>query len=311
MALFFFLIGIEVRTEIREGELSSLRLAALPIAAAIGGMIVPAIAYITLNAGTPALRGWAIPIATDIAFALGVLALLRKREPKGARPFLAALAIIDDIGAIAVIAIFYTATISPPALIAATLTLGLLLLLTRVGVESLIPYTLLGLGLWIAILYSGIHTTIAGVLLAFAIPGRSGAEGGPAARAESLLERPVAFLVLPLFALANAGVQIRGAGGDPQTTKVLLGTTIGLLIGKPVGIVAAAALALRLGAERPGEIEGRSILGASFLAGIGFTMSIFIAGLAFEQRTHLSAAKLGILAAAPIAAIAGYLTLRR
>jgi NhaA family Na+:H+ antiporter len=354
MAIFFFLVGLEIKREILVGELASLRQAALPLAAAAGGMAAPAAIYTIFNAGTPAAHGWGIPMATDIAFALGVLALLGSRVPPGLRVFLAALAIVDDLGAVIVIAFFYTEHISWTALGIGLGTFIALLALNRLGLRNALIYITLGLVLWVAFLLSGIHATIAGVLLALAVPSRTRTDatafidlaqtdleeftlaGGigkaaqlnesqqtalqalesateemlaPLQRIETALAGWVAYGIVPLFALANAGVILAGGVGPPYTWRVFLGTAAGLLLGKPIGIIAASWIAATAGAAKPTGIHWRHIFGASLLGGIGFTMAIFIANLAFTTPHLLPAAKIGILVASPLAGLAGLLVL--
>lgn len=356
MAVFFFMVGLEIKREMLVGELSSLRQAALPIAAAIGGMVVPAALYAALNAGGPGAAGWGIPMATDIAFALGILALLGNRVPLALKVFLAALAIVDDIGAVLVIAIFSTATISWASLGVAAVVLALLLSINRAGARHPAPYALLGVVLWGAFLQSGVHATIAGVLLAMTIPARTridqeefarqvragvagfeqasgpgtsvltnsaqqevihhiedACEGAqsPLMRLEHGLHGIVAFGIMPLFALANAGVRIGGDLAGTFAGPVPLGIMAGLVLGKPLGITLASWLVVRSGvAVLPGGTTWRIIHGTSWLAGIGFTMSLFIAGLAFPDAGLVDASKLGILAASVIAGLVGWALLR-
>lgn len=356
MAVFFFMVGLEIKREIIVGELASPKQAALPIAAAVGGMVVPALVFVAFNAGTPELRGWGIPMATDIAFALGVLALLGSRAPTGLKIFLAALAIVDDLGAVLVIALFYSAGIDWTALLFAAITFIVLLGAGRGGVRRPSVYTALGVVLWYFFLKSGVHATIAGVLLAITIPSRTrinvqdfvgqargylqefeadGLRPDPAhpltTRQEYALERLeeaaesvqspllsiehalvpwVAFGIMPLFALANAGVALEADVIAGVGSPVVLGISLGLLLGKPVGVALFAWLAIRLGlAGFPAGVRGMHLVGVGILAGIGFTMSLFIADLAFEGTT-LELAKVGVLAASTVAGVAGYLLLR-
>ena len=355
MVVFFLLVGLEIKREMAVGELASPRQAALPIVAAIGGMVIPAVLYALLNRDGAGASGWGIPMATDIAFALGVLALLGPRIPLGIRVFLAALAIVDDSGAVLVIAIFYTSSIDWNALAAAAMCLGLLIAFNRSKVRALTPYLVTGVALWYFFLRSGIHSTIAGVLLAMTIPTRTrinAAEFSTAARAlldefeasetgdllvitskrqqESLhgldvaldgvnapllklehgLHGVVAFGIIPLFALANAGVRLSGAG-QALGNLVAVGIALGLVVGKTVGISLFSALAVRLGlASLPSGVTWRHVLGAACLGGIGFTMSLFIAGLAFGESATLDVAKIGILVASSISGTIGYLVLR-
>ncbi len=312
MALFFLLVGLEIKREMRCGELASLRKSALPIAAAAGGMIVPALLYAALNGGGIGARGWGIPMATDIAFALGIAALLGPRVPVSLKVFLAAVAIVDDIGAVLVIAIFYTASIAWASLGVVAALVIVLVLLNRAGVRHPAPYVLAGVVLWVAVLSSGIHATIAGVLLALTIPASApDAESSLLEKLEHALGTPVAFLVVPLFALANASVRIGGAVSSGPSATVLAGIVVGLVLGKPLGISLAAWLAVRMRiATLPDGVSWRMLRGVSWLGGIGFTMSLFIGALAFTDEVLLDAAKIGVLLASCAAAFMGWLMLR-
>jgi NhaA family Na+:H+ antiporter len=356
MAVFFFVVGLEIKREILVGELASPRQAALPIAAALGGMLVPAALYFIINAGTESAAGWGIPMATDIAFALGVLALLGNRVPLALKVFLTALAIVDDIGAVLVIALFYTAEISLTSLLIGAVFLVCLVIANLAGARHPLIYALLGIGLWLAFLKSGVHATVAGVLLAMTIPSkapintdeflsrsramlddfeRTGESGDsvmtnaarqaalhtlertceqvatPMQRLEHALHSWVSFAIMPVFALANAGVSISGEFLATLTSRVSLGVALGLIIGKQVGILLFSWLAVRSRlAVLPHTVTWRQIYGAGWLGGIGFTMSLFIAGLAFVDASLLSAAKVGILTASTIAGIIGWLLLR-
>lgn len=309
MAVFFFLVGLEIKRELLVGELASARHAALPIAAAAGGMIVPALLYAACNATAPGMRGWGIPMATDIAFALGVVALLGSRVPPGLKVFLAALAIVDDIGAVLVIAVFYSSGIVWPALGAGAALLLVCVLANRFGLRHVGIYALLGLMLWATFLASGVHATVAGVLLAMTIPS------GLLLRWQRGLHWPVAFLIMPLFALSNAGVRLVGNGDAWMPDgggRVVTGVVLGLLLGKPLGITLAAWLAVRTGvAALPEGATWRALHGVSWLGGIGFTMSLFIAGLAFEGTALLAPAKVGIFGGSVAAGIVGWLVLSR
>lgn len=318
MAIFFLLIGLEIKRELVTGELASPRRAALPLVAALGGAIVPALIYLAFNVGGSGAAGWGIPMATDPAFALGMLALLGRRIPLALRVFLTALAIVDDVVAVLVIAVVYAGGLSWPHLrIGAAILVGLVLA-GRLGFHITLVYVVLGLGLWLVFLESGVHTSIAGVLLALTLPVRTalgasgGVEGSLLARWEHGLAPWVAFGIVPIFALANAGVAL---GEDVLTTltePVALGVLIGLVLGKQLGIVLATWLAIRLRlAVLPGTVTWRHLYGASWLAGIGFTTSLFIAGLAFGDGTLLGQAKIGILVAALVAGGGGWVTLRR
>jgi Na+:H+ antiporter, NhaA family len=353
MAVFFLLIGLEIKRELLVGELASVNKAALPIACAIGGMIVPATVYWMFNMSGFGARGWGIPMATDIAFALGALALIAPDAPVGARVFLMALAIVDDMGAVLVIAIFYSHAVAWSALAGAAAMLLVLIGFNAMGVRHLWPYLLAGIALWYFVHESGVHATVAGVALAFTIPTHTrinavefsrkarafldrfdrtesgdflvltskgqqealfalerASEGvtAPILRLEHALHNFSAFVVMPLFAFANAGVRI---GGPFEHAEVTLGALLGLIIGKPLGITAAAFGAVKSGiAQLPGGVRWASLLGYACLAGIGFTMSLFIAMLAFDQTALVDAAKLGILAGSLLAGIAGAIILK-
>ena len=339
------------------GELASRRTAALPIAAAVGGMVVPAAIYAALNARGPGAAGWGVPMATDIAFALGILALLGDRVPSGIRVFLAALAIADDLGAVLVIALFYTSALNLSALAGAGVALLALFALNRAGARRPLSFALLGVVLWLFVLASGVHATIAGVLLALMIPARTrineqeflahaeesladfraadepgttvltnrghqaalqslesaaDAAQAPLQRMENALHGVVAFVIMPIFALANAGVALGSGAVEALRSPIALGIAFGLLLGKPIGITFASYVAVRAGAaDLPSGVQWRHVHGAGWLGGIGFTMSLFIAGLAFGDAAMLDTAKLGILGASIIAGIVGYMLLRR
>ncbi len=312
MALFFFLIGLEVKREIVTGQLRSWKQASLPVYAALGGMIVPALVYVAINAGSPEnIRGWAIPAATDIAFALGLLALLGSRVPVALKALLLAIAIIDDIGAIAIIALFYTENMNLGALALALVPAAGMLLLNRTRVARTIPYFLLGAFLWICVLKSGVHATLAGVVTAMFVPIATGDEQ-PLERLEHALHPWVAFLILPIFAFANAGVSFAGGGLDVLFAPLSLGIAAGLVIGKQVGISGACWLAVKTGmATLPPGIGLRHVYGLSCLAGIGFTMSLFIGNLAFADPGSIAAVKLGVLSGSVVAAIVGVIVLTR
>lgn len=356
MAIFFFVVGLEIKREVLVGELSSPKAAALAVAAAFGGMVVPAALYTLLNAGTDGASGWGIPMATDIAFALGVLALLGSRAPLALKVFLTALAIVDDLGAVLVIALFYTAEISWGALGAGAGVLVALVAANRLRIQRPAVYVVLGIALWVAFLKSGIHATVAGVLLALTIPARRRldtheflARGNellrvfardvrpgktepstdqrdalhalevtcrhaetPLIRMEHALHGWVAFLIIPLFALANAGVALGGDLGAAFGNRVTLGIVLGLFVGKQIGVTGFAWLAVRLGwAALPAGVTWRQIYGVSFLCGIGFTMSLFIANLAFAEAALLDSAKVGILTASLVAGLGGWFMLTR
>jgi len=315
MAIFFFLMGLEIKRELVVGELATLRRAALPLAAAVGGMLAPALLYASLNARGPGASGWAVPMETDIAFALGVLALLGPRVPVGLKIFLTALAIIDDLAGIAVIAIYYTASIEWVHLVVAAGLLAVAVVMSRVGVRQPLWYLIVALLLWWSVLSSGVHATVVGILLAMIVPARAaageGAERSPLERLEHGIAPWVAFLIMPIFALSNAGVPLAGSAGALAESGVAAGVALGLLVGKPVGITAASWLAVRAGvAELPSGVSWRVLHGAGWLGGIGFTMALFIAGLAFHGTALLAPAKLAILGASVIAAVVGWTILR-
>ena len=309
MAVFFFLVGLEIKREVLAGELASVKQASLPVVAAVGGMLVPALIYGALNHADPvALRGWAIPTATDIAFALGILMLLGPRVPASLKIFLTAVAIIDDLGAIIVIALFYTAQLSLPMLLAAGGGIVLLFLLNRARVTYIGPYVLIGLVVWVCVLKSGVHATLAGVVTAMAIPLRDQAGGSPLETAEHALHPWVAFAVLPMFAFANAGVSLEGVSLATLAQGIPLGIALGLVLGKAVGVFGAAWLLMRFGgASLPAGAGTRQFFGVCVLCGIGFTMSLFIGGLAFagQGAAYETQVKLGVLGGSLIAGLIG------
>ena len=356
MAVFFLVVGLEIKREVLVGELSSARNAALPVAAALGGALVPALIYLAINAGTEGSAGWGIPMATDIAFALGVLALLGEGAPVGLKVFLTALAIVDDIVAVLVIALFYTSEIAWGALGVGAVFLGALILANLLGVDRTLVYAVLGAGLWLCFLLSGVHATIAGVLLALTVPAVSFMDPGafldrsryvldrfekagekgenvlanderqaalhalnhaayklepPLHELEHALNPWVVFAVMPLFALANAGVQLGGGIVEALTSPVALGIVLGLVVGKQLGITLFAWLAVRSGlSELPEGMGWRHVYGAGWLAGIGFTMSLFITDLAFSEDSLVEAAKVGILCSSVVAGVVGWTILR-
>jgi NhaA family Na+:H+ antiporter len=320
MAVFFFLIGMELKREVVEGHLSSLRQASLPAFAAVGGMLVPAAFYAAFNWGdTIAMEGWAIPTATDIAFALGVLSLLGKRVPPALKAFLLSVAIFDDLGAIIVIALFYTAKLSSLALVFAAVFIVCLAGLNRLGVARPAPYILVGILLWVAVLKSGVHGTLAGVVLAMFIPLRGPGSEEAKTRESLLLDLEqalhpwVAFGVLPAFAFANAGVSITEVSIDDALHPVPLGIVTGLFFGKQIGVLALCWIATRLRmASLPEGVGWWQLHGAALLCGIGFTMSLFIASLAFEQgnAAYFGLERLGILAGSLVSGLLGYVVLR-
>ena len=355
MAIFFLLVGLEIKREVLSGELASKKKAALPVAAAIGGMALPALIYAAINAGSPTINGWGVPMATDIAFALGIIILLGKRVPVALKVFLVAVAIVDDLGAVLVIAFFYTSKLSLGALGAAGLFLAAMVIANRLGVRRLTIYCILGVGLWVAFLKSGIHATLAGVLMAMTIPstrkispqafmevgknamykymGATKADQKdlnhkqehaihdiehaskkvtpPALRLEHALHGLVAFFIMPVFAFANAGVSFVGIDlAASITSKVTLGIVLGLVLGKQIGVFGFSWLAIKTGiAEMPARTTWKQIYGVSLLSGIGFTMSLFIASLAFGNGEALDLAKLGILVASLTCGIGGWFVL--
>ncbi|MBE0621461.1 MAG: Na+/H+ antiporter NhaA [Burkholderiales bacterium] len=317
MAVFFFLVGLELKREVLQGELSTVRQAFLPVAAAIGGIAGPAAIYAVLNAGDPvAARGWAIPAATDIAFALGVLALLGDRVPRGLKIFLLSVAIVDDVGAILIIALFYSSAPPPITLAIAGAALGVLIMLNRSGVTRISPYLLVGLVLWAAVLKSGVHATLAGVLLALTIPLRTrGKEGeAPALQLERDLHPPVVFGILPLFAFANAGVSFDNMQFADLAHSVPLGITAGLFLGKQIGVMLVVIPLVAMGLARlPSGANWASFYGVALITGIGFTMSLFIGSLAFKEEFAAQLPvdeRVGILLGSALSAVAGYLVLR-
>jgi len=311
MAIFFLLIGLELEREIYQGELSNIKDALLPIFGAIGGIIVPAGLFLLFNFGTTTQSGAGIPMATDIAFALGILALLGSRVPTSLKVFLTALAVIDDLGAIIIIAIFYTKTLLLTNLFIALGIFALLLVFNRMKVRNLIPYLIGGIAMWYFMLHSGVHATITGVLLAFAIPFGNGGEKSTSYILQHFLHKPVAFIILPIFALANTAIVFSGNLSQILTENYSLGIALGLIIGKPLGIFMLVFLTVAFGlCKLPVDLNWKSIMGVGFLAGIGFTMSIFITLLAFEEEAIINNAKLVILISSLIAGIIGFIFLK-
>lgn len=313
MAIFFLMIGLEVRREMTDGSLATWPQRTLPLAAALGGMVAPAAIFVAINYGDPvAIDGWAVPVATDIAFALGILALVGDRVPSALKVFLLALAIFDDLGAILIIALFYSRDLSAISLGLAALTLLVLLAMRRFGVKDIVAYMLVGLALWLFVLNSGVHATLAGVVLAFAIPydGKTSS----AYTLERALHTWVSFLILPIFAFANAGVKLAGLQLSDLGRPVTLGVILGLLIGKQIGIFAFSWLAVATGlVKRPEGASWLQLYGVATLCGVGFTMSLFVGSLAFEhlpQPELLTANRLGILVGSGIAGLMGYVLLR-
>ncbi len=318
MAVFFFVVGLEIKREWLDGRLAGWDRRVLPILAAVAGMVVPAMVFLAVTRGTPGLAaGWAIPAATDIAFALGVLALLGKRAPLSLKLLLTTIAIVDDMGAVAIIALAYTAGLNATALIAAALVLAAMLVMNRLGVRALTPFLIAALLLWYCVLLSGVHATIAGVLAAFAIPirvtpGTPDAPDSPLHRLEGALHPWSAWLIVPLFGFANAGVVLGGGEGASLMAPLPLAIALGLFLGKQIGIFGAIRLCVALGiASPPRGATWPQVYGLALLCGIGFTMSLFIAGLAFPGTPQLAEqAKLGILAGSLLSAVTGFLILR-
>ena len=307
MALFFFLIGLEVKREVLQGQLSSWQQSSLPLLAAIGGMALPALVFLSVNMASPAnMNGWAIPAATDIAFALGVLALLGSRVPAALKALLLAIAVIDDIGAIAIIALFYTPGVETAMLAIAAAILVVLALVGRARVSTSIPYIVLGVALWFFVLKSGVHATLAGVALAMTVPLYDRSGDPVLERMEHALHPWVAFLVVPIFALANAGVSLAGVEPAALVAPLPLGIALGLIVGKQLGIFGFAWLAVKAGVSTlPDGISWRHVWGLSLVAGIGFTMSLFIGNLAFADPALIDQVKLGVLSGSLVAALAG------
>ncbi len=314
MALFFLLIGLEVKSEFVSGHLSTWGERIMPGAAALAGMAVPAGLYVLVNMGTPAnLGGWAIPAATDIAFALGILALLGSRVPTSLKVLLTAIAVIDDLLAILVIALFYTGHIALLPLLAAGLGLGVLVILNLSGVRSLVPYLLIGVGIWYGVLLSGVHATLAGVAVAFTIPLRTGEGQPPLKRLEHALQPWSSFLIVPAFGFANAGIAFGGMVAADVIAPLPVGIMLGLFLGKQIGIFATirGLVTFRL-AEAPKNASWTQVYGMAVLCGIGFTMSLFIGGLAFAGAPHaMDAVKVGVFAGSILSGGAGWLILRR
>jgi len=314
MAIFFLLIGLELERELYVGELSDFKKALLPIIAALGGLTLPAIIHFCFNNGTPTQAGIGIPMATDIAFALGALALLGNRIPTSLKVLLTAIAVMDDLGAIIVIAVFYTSKLSVYYLIMAIVVFAVLILLNRLRVMRLLPYILGGVLMWILMLKSGIHATIAGVLLAFTIPftNESEDEKSPSYNLEHFLHKPVAFIILPIFALANTGIIIGADSFQGIFSANSMGILLGLVLGKPIGITLLSFLAVLVGVCRlPGDLTWRHIIGIGMLGGIGFTMSIFITNLAFADAPDIiNTSKMAILLASLCAGFLGFVWLK-
>ncbi|MFB9134343.1 Na+/H+ antiporter NhaA [Vibrio sp. AK197] len=317
MAIFFLLIGLEVKRELLEGALKSKETAIFPAIAALGGMLAPALVYVAFNIGDPeAIQGWAIPAATDIAFALGIMALLGNRVPVSLKVFLLALAIIDDLGVIVIIALFYSSDLSTLALTIGFVMTAVLFMLNAKRVTKLTPYLIAGAILWVAVLKSGVHATLAGVVIGFAIPlkGQTEKDHSPLEHLEHALHPYVAYGILPLFAFANAGISLAGVSVEGLTSMLPLGVALGLFVGKPLGIFTFSLAAVKLGiAKLPEGVNFKQIFAVSVLCGIGFTMSIFIASLAFggDNVQFDTYARLGILMGSTLAAVVGYVLLSR
>jgi NhaA family Na+:H+ antiporter len=311
MTIFFLLIGLELEREIYQGELSNIKDALLPIFGALGGLVVPAGLFLWFNFGTETQSGAGIPMATDIAFALGVLSLLGSRVPTSLKIFLTALAVIDDLGAIIIIAVFYTKTIFWTNLLIALGVFALLLVINKLKVRNLIPYLIGGVVMWYFMLNSGVHATITGVLLAFAIPFGSNNEKSTSYILQHFLHKPVAFVILPVFALANTAILFSGSMEQILTQNYSIGIALGLIVGKPIGIFLSTFFAVKIGlCKLPEDLSWRTILSVGFLGGIGFTMSIFVTLLAFDNETLINNAKIVILLASLIAGILGFLSLK-
>jgi NhaA family Na+:H+ antiporter len=311
MTIFFLMIGLELEREIYIGELSSFKNAILPFSAAVGGIIIPASIYFFINKDTAFTNGIGIPMATDIAFAIGILSLLGSKVPTSLKVFLTALAVIDDLGAILVIAIFYSKGIQMNYLLLSFLVFGILLLMNRLKIYKLWPYLIGGALMWFLMLNSGVHATITGVLVAFAIPFENGEESSISYKLQHFLHRPVSFLILPLFALANTAIKINLTSTETLFTTYTLGIFFGLLIGKPIGISLFSFIMVKLKiAELPSDLNWKHIIGAGILGGIGFTMSIFITLIAFDDQIIINNSKLFIILASTISGIVGLLFLK-
>jgi len=313
MAIFFFLVGLEIKREVLAGELSSFDKAVLPVLAAIGGMAIPGLVFVALNWSNPEnMRGWAIPTATDIAFALGVLALLGSRVPVSLKVFLLAIAIIDDLGAVAIIAVFYTSELSTNALTLSMLGFALAVVLNRMGVHRPAPYVIIGVFMWVFVLQSGVHATLAGVLIALTIPLKP-QDGDQALlyRMEHGLHPWVAFMILPIFAFANAGVSLQGLSLSDFLHPLTLGVAAGLFFGKQIGVVAATWIGVKSGlAKLPQDVSWQHVYGVACLTGIGFTMSLFIGSLAFGASETMNAVRLGVISGSVASGLIGFVVLR-
>jgi NhaA family Na+:H+ antiporter len=312
MAIFFLLIGLEIEREVYTGELSNIKNALLPVSAALGGMLFPALFHFGFNYGTIYQSGFGIPMATDIAFSLGILSLLGSKVPTSLKIFLTALAIIDDLGAIIVIALFYSKGFSLVYFTLALSVFGAMLLLNRYKIMAIWIYIIMGFGMWYCMLNSGVHATISGVLLAFAIPFRKNQESSPSFKLQHLLHKPVSFFVVPLFALANTGILIPANWASELTSGNSLGILVGLILGKPLGIVLFSLLAVSIGlCKIPADLSKKHIIGAGILAGIGFTMSIFITILAYTDSGIIISSKIAVFIASSLSGIIGFVYLKR
>jgi len=312
MAVFFLHVALEIKRELLEGELSDPKRLALPGIAAVGGMAVPSLIYAAITWSEPAaLNGWAIPAATDIAFALGVLALLGRRVPVSLKVFLLTLAVVDDMGAVIIIALFYTSDLAPASLLLGTLAMAVMVAMNRIGVRSLAPYVLIGIAGWFCVLQSGIHATLTGVMMGFAVPHRVHGGGSPLLRMEHGLQPWVVLFILPAFAFANAGVSFDALNPAALTSPVTLGIVLGLFIGKQLGVMGFSWAAVKLGIARlPEGARWSQLYGVALITGIGFTMSLFIASLAFESGEAATDYRLGILLGSLLSAACGYALLR-
>ncbi|AKQ47618.1 pH-dependent sodium/proton antiporter [Rufibacter radiotolerans] len=311
MAIFFLLVGLEIKRELIEGELSSVSQAALPVFAALGGVLVPASIYALINAGEPTAGGWGIPMATDIAFAIGILSILGNRVPVALKIFLTALAIVDDLVAILVIAVFYSAELHVNYLLYAAGVMALLAVFNRLGITNLFFYLVPGLAMWYFIHHSGVHATLAGVLTAFTIPTNKTAEESPLEKLEHAIVKPVNFLIMPIFALVNTNIRFEAGMVEGLASPLGLGILLGLCVGKPLGIMLLSWLSYKIKlSSLPEGVSWRQLIGAGLLAGVGFTMSIFIALLSFQEEAYQTNAKFAILVASVLSGVVGYLVLK-
>ncbi|MDV7340497.1 Na+/H+ antiporter NhaA [Terasakiella sp. A23] len=313
MAIFFFLVGLEIKREVMEGELSTFDRAALPLIAAVGGMLIPALVYLGVNLSTPEnFSGWAIPAATDIAFALGILALLGPRVPVALKVFLLGIAIIDDLGAIIAIALFYTDNLSTTSLMFGLGGFGLLVALNRMGVRALAPYVLIGLVVWVGVLKSGVHATLAGVMIALTVPLAEKGGHSPLKHVEHGLHPWVAFMIIPIFAFFNSGVSFAGMSFASLLQPLPLGIALGLFVGKQIGVFSFSWIAVKIGICRlPRGVNWMQVYGVACLTGIGFTMSLFIGTLAFETSEQLNAVRLGVIMGSILSTFVGVIVLKR